>query len=41
MALTLVGSRLASPGATGAALPPGSNTKALGVLLYTDYVYPF
>jgi NADH-quinone oxidoreductase subunit J len=41
MALTLVGSRLASPGAAGATLPPGSNTKALGVLVYTDYVYPF
>jgi NADH-quinone oxidoreductase subunit J len=25
----------------GAPVPPGSNTKALGRVLYTEYVYPF
>ena len=40
MALTLVGSRLA-PGTVSTAAPPGGNTKALGMLVYTDYVYPF
>jgi NADH-quinone oxidoreductase subunit J len=42
MALTLVGSRVAAP-AGGGANPAagGSNTKALGMLVYTDYVYPF
>jgi NADH-quinone oxidoreductase subunit J len=42
MALTLVGSRVAAP-AGGGANPTagGSNTKALGMLVYTDYVYPF
>jgi NADH-quinone oxidoreductase subunit J len=42
MALVLLGNRLA--GVTGNVAPPppgGSNTKALGVLLYTDYVYAF
>jgi NADH-quinone oxidoreductase subunit J len=41
MALTLIGSRVAGPIPGGAAPPPGGNTKALGVLVYTDYVYPF
>ena len=27
--------------AAGAGPPSGGNTKALGVLVYTDYVYPF
>ena len=39
MALVVIGSR-----AGGSAAPPvadGSNTKALGRLLYVDYVYPF
>jgi NADH-quinone oxidoreductase subunit J len=42
MALTLIGGRLAAPvaSATGAA-EPASNTKALGGLVYTQYVYPF
>ena len=42
MALTLVGSRLAVPGG-GAPGPAagGSNTRALGALVYTEYVYPF
>ena len=42
MALTLVGGRLKVP--TGSAAYPvasGSNTKALGTLVYTEYVYPF
>ena len=42
MALTLVGSGLAVP--AGSAPGPaagGSNTKALGALVYTEYVYPF
>ena len=42
MALTLLGSRLAVP--AGNAPGPaagGSNTKALGALVYTEYVYPF
>ncbi len=42
MALVLLGNRLT--GVTGTAAPPppgGSNTKALGSLLYTAYVYPF
>ena len=41
MALTLVGGKLgvaAPPGGSGAG---GSNTKALGSLVYTQYVYPF
>jgi NADH-quinone oxidoreductase subunit J len=42
MALTLVGGRLAMP-AGGAPVAPaaGGNTRALGLLVYTDYVYPF
>jgi NADH-quinone oxidoreductase subunit J len=40
MALVLLGNR--APGAAAGAAPAGgSNTKALGLLLYTDYVYPF
>jgi NADH-quinone oxidoreductase subunit J len=42
MALVLLGNRLT--GITGDVAPPppgGSNTRALGTLLYTDYVYPF
>jgi len=42
MALTLVGSRLAVPAGSAAGLAAGgSNTKALGALVYTEYVYPF
>ena len=42
MTLTLVGGRLGMPtgGASGPA-PGGSNTKALGALVYTEFVYPF
>ena len=42
MALTLIGGRLGLP-ASGGAGPAagGSNTKALGALVYTEYVYPF
>ena len=42
MALTLIGGRLGLPtgGGTGTAAG-GSNTKALGRLVYTEYVYPF
>jgi len=42
MALTLMGSRLAVSGG-GAAAPAagGGNTRALGALVYTEYVYPF
>ena len=42
MALVLLSNRLT--GVTGNVAPPppgGSNTKALGVLLYTEYAYPF
>jgi NADH-quinone oxidoreductase subunit J len=42
MALVLLGNRLT--GITGSVAPPppgGSNTRALGTLIYTDYVYPF
>ena len=42
MALTLLGTRLAVP--AGSAPGPaagGSNTRALGALVYTEYVYPF
>jgi NADH-quinone oxidoreductase subunit J len=42
MALVLLGNRLT--GVTGNVAPPppgGSNTRALGDLLYTTYVYPF
>src|SRR5512134_366456 len=41
MALTLVSGRLEPSAVAGVATRPGSNTKALGALLYTDYVYPF
>jgi NADH-quinone oxidoreductase subunit J len=41
MALVLLGSYLA-PADTGAPItPPGGNTRALGLRLYTDYVYAF
>jgi len=42
MALTLLGGRL-GPSPAGGANPiaAGSNTKALGALVYTEYVYPF
>jgi NADH-quinone oxidoreductase subunit J len=42
MALTLLGGRLgvAAPAAANAT-QAGSNTKALGSLVYTEYVYPF
>jgi NADH-quinone oxidoreductase subunit J len=42
MALTLLGGRLgvAAPAAANAT-EAGSNTKALGSLVYTEYVYPF
>jgi len=39
MALVVVSS--ASGGVAAPPLPAGSNTKALGALLYVDYVYPF
>ena len=42
MALVLLGNRLTGVAGGATALPAGtSNTKALGTLLYTDYVYPF
>jgi NADH-quinone oxidoreductase subunit J len=42
MALTLAGGRLGALEASAAAAPVGvSNTKALGALVYTEYVYPF
>ena len=43
MALTLVGGRLGVGTSPGGANPTvaGSNTKALGSLVYTEYVYPF
>jgi len=42
MALTLVGGRLDLSGVSGAnPVASGSNTKALGSLVYTEYVYPF
>jgi NADH-quinone oxidoreductase subunit J len=42
MALTLVGGRLAVPAGAGAApAAAGGNTRALGLLVYTEYVYPF
>ena len=42
MALTLVGSGLAVPAGSAAGLAAGgSNTRALGALVYTEYVYPF
>jgi NADH-quinone oxidoreductase subunit J len=42
MALTLAGGRLGALGVSGAGTAvDASNTKALGALVYTDYVYPF
>jgi len=42
MALTLAGSRLGTGAGGGAgAGGGGSNTRALGALVYTEYVYPF
>ena len=42
MALVLLGNRpVAIAGGAASAPAGGSNTKALGLLLYTDYVYPF
>ena len=42
MALTLIGGRLGLPAGVGAGpAAGGSNTKALGALVYTEYVYPF
>jgi NADH-quinone oxidoreductase subunit J len=39
MALVVVSSAIG--GSEAPPLPAGSNTKALGQLLYVDYVYPF
>jgi NADH-quinone oxidoreductase subunit J len=39
MALVVVSSAIG--GGEAPPLPSGSNTKALGAILYTDYVYPF
>ena len=42
MALTLAGGRLnVATAAPGGHVPSGSNTRSLGVLVYTDFVYPF
>ena len=42
MALTLMGSRLVAAGGGAAAPAAGrGNTRALGALVYTEYVYPF
>jgi NADH-quinone oxidoreductase subunit J len=41
MALTLVGSRLAVSAGATAGPAAGGNTRALGALVYTEYVYPF
>jgi len=41
MALTLVGSRLAVAGGGTPGPAAGGNTRALGALVYTEYVYPF
>ena len=42
MALTLLGSRFAVPvGSVAGPATGASNTKALGALVYTEYVYPF
>ena len=41
MALTLVGSRLAVSGGGTPGPTAGGNTRALGALVYTEYVYPF
>jgi NADH-quinone oxidoreductase subunit J len=40
MALVIVDSAIGRPG-SAAQMPAGSNTTALGRLLYVDYVYPF
>ncbi|HTI45831.1 MAG TPA: NADH-quinone oxidoreductase subunit J [Casimicrobiaceae bacterium] len=40
MALVIVGSAI-GPGTAAPPAPTGSNTRALGQLLYVDYVYPF
>ncbi len=40
MALVLLGS-YATPVAAPSSAPAGGNTRALGMLIYTDYVYPF
>ncbi|MHB8494479.1 MAG: NADH-quinone oxidoreductase subunit J [Casimicrobiaceae bacterium] len=40
MALVILGSAV-GPAAVAPAAPAGSNTRALGALLYVDYVYPF
>lgn len=39
MVLVILSGTPAAPG--GASIPPGSNTAALGRLIYVDYVYPF
>ena len=39
MVLVILSGSPAAPG--GAPIPPGSNTAALGRLIYIDYVYPF
>jgi NADH-quinone oxidoreductase subunit J len=41
MALVLLGNRPVGIAAGTAPAAPGGNTRALGRLLYTDYVYPF
>jgi len=41
MALVLLGNRPVGVTAGTSPAPPGGNTRALGRLLYTDYVYPF
>jgi NADH-quinone oxidoreductase subunit J len=41
MALTLLGSRLAVAGGGTPGPVAGGNTRALGALVYTEYVYPF
>jgi NADH-quinone oxidoreductase subunit J len=41
MALTLVGGRVASSAGQAAGAAAGGNTRALGALVYTEYVYPF
>ena len=40
MALVIVGSAI-GPGTAAPPAPTGSNTRALGQLIYVDYVYPF
>ena len=41
MALVLLGNKAVGVAGVVPSAPPGGNTKALGALLYTDYVYPF